>query len=240
MDVLIEQLTRLEQREGASTRGLLAYAVRGWLTASSTPNVVLHDQRLQGLFDDARLAVDCGWPVGPAVPAVPTVPTAPATVSEVIMYVDGSCLSNGKSAARAGFGVYITRPDHTAFYSYSEALGVDEPQTNQRAELRALAWALNYVDEHGALRAVIYTDSKYALDCLQTWCAGWASSGWLKSDKKPVLHRDIIEPLYEAWCGLRERVTLTHVRGHSGGKDTISLGNAQADLLARGAAGATP
>jgi ribonuclease HI len=87
--------------------------------------------------------------------------------------------------------------------------------------------------------AVIYTDSKYGMDVLNTWSAGWEAKGWKKADGKPVLHTDIIIPMYELWKTIRSRARLTHVAAHTGATDPISQGNAMADSLATEATAAT-
>ena len=149
---------------------------------------------------------------------------------EVAVFCDGSCLSNGKVGAKAGIGVYVQR-NGAELHSYSAAIPATDPQTNQRAELLALQYAITYMAESG-FKGIIYTDSKYAIQCITVWGPNWAKNGWKKSDKKPVLHQDIIEPLLELWLTLTD-IKLEHVFGHTGKSDTISQGNAIADRLAR-------
>jgi len=159
--------------------------------------------------------------------------------SKLNVFTDGSCTSNGKKDAIAGFGVYVTAADlSTVVHRCKFRLDTMEPQTNQRAELRALAYAIYYLRE-SASEAVIYTDSKYGMDVLSTWSAGWEAKGWKKADGKPVLHTDIIIPMYELWKTIRSRARLTHVAAHTGASDPISQGNAMADSLATEATAAT-
>lgn len=147
------------------------------------------------------------------------------------IFCDGSALKNGASDAKAGYGIYVTMNDMPA-HSYSAKVPHNEPQTNQRAELYALQYALHYAGEHGQ-SAQIYTDSKYAIQCVTTWGKKWEKDGWKKSDSKPILHLDLIRPMIELWKGLEHKVTIEHVKAHSGGADLLSLGNAEADRLAR-------
>ncbi|NBT47067.1 MAG: hypothetical protein EBT07_04510 [Actinobacteria bacterium] len=154
-------------------------------------------------------------------------------MSRVAVFCDGSCLSNGKTAASAGFGICVMR-DGAELHKYAAVVPDEQPQTNQRAELLALQYAIAYLAESGSV-GDIYTDSKYAIHCLTEWGPTWAKNGWRKSDKKPVLHVDIIQPMLELWKTLRD-VELHHVFGHTNGTDAISLGNAVADRLAREAA----
>ncbi len=63
---------------------------------------------------------------------------------------------------------------------------------------------------------VIRTDSRYLIDGLQTWLAGWKRRGWRTASGGPVLNQDLWQQLEAARLpGLR----LVHVRGHSGDPD---------------------
>jgi len=166
--------------------------------------------------------------------AVPRV--EPARLS-IDIFCDGSCLNNGRRGARAGFGM-VARQGSAELIVVSEPLSPSEPQTNQRAELRGLASALNYAETAAAAGATtirVYTDSEYAINCLTRWSPAWRRSGWRKAGGEPVLHRDILEPLCDKWGTLKGLVFLQHVTAHTGRGDPISLGNARADDLARAA-----
>jgi ribonuclease HI len=65
------------------------------------------------------------------------------------------------------------------------------------------------------------------------WVLSWRRSGWRRADGGAVLHRDLLEPLTDAWGTLRGKAFLYHVAAHTGRSDPLSLGNARADELAR-------
>lgn len=212
---------------------------------------LLADEDVQHVLCDARLATDCGWRPrdlyrAPSPPSPPLVTDLSAELmaaaathappARLTLYCDGSCSRNGRAGARAGFGVHVCRGDHVV-HTHSAAVPAYEPQTNQRAELHAMHYALQYVREAGLDDALILTDSKYAIDCLKTWAGAWAATGWVKSDRKPIQHLDLIQPMYELYDGGRAGLELRHVRGHTGGTDAESRGNAAADALARAGAG---
>jgi ribonuclease HI len=166
---------------------------------------------------------------------------SPARLS-VNIFSDGACINNGRRGAHASFGMVAFRGGGVGLgeelYRVAQVLSPSEPQTNQRAELRGLAAAVAYAGNAargGATTIRIYTDSEYALNCLTKWVGGWKRSDWRRADGSPVLHRDILEPLYDAWTELRGVAFLAHVRAHTGRSDTISLGNERADALARSA-----
>ena len=153
------------------------------------------------------------------------------------VFSDGSCVHNGRPGARAGVGVYALE-DGVEVHRHSAPLAKSEPQTNQRAELQAMYYALRFIQ--GAGKAIgagttLYTDSQYSINCVTVWAAGWKAKGWLKADKKPVLHQDVLKPMVELWEILKATTTLTHVAAHTGRGDPISRGNAMADQLATAA-----
>lgn len=162
------------------------------------------------------------------------------------VFSDGSCVHNGRPGARAGVGVYATQ-DGVEVHRHSAPLLKSEPQTNQRAELQALYYALRYIQGAtvaggttggttvAATSTTLYTDSQYSINCVTVWAAGWKAKGWLKADKKPVLHQDVLKPMVELWETLKSTTTLTHVAAHTGRADPISRGNAMADQLATAA-----
>jgi ribonuclease HI len=173
------------------------------------------------IINSLRLQIDCGFDRMTPSP------------KEITCFTDGSCTRNGQPGAKAAFGVYIVRGD-TVLVKKGVKLSAEEPQTNQRAELQGLFYALTYMAE-GGLAGKIYSDSKYSIDCLKSWAPKWVQNGWRKADKKPVLHDDILKPMYELWLGLKENVELLHVDAHTGKTDFLSRGNDVADRLANDA-----
>jgi ribonuclease HI len=73
---------------------------------------------------------------------------------------------------------------------------------------------------------ILHTDSKYLLDGITKWIAGWQRNGWLTSAKKPVKNDDLWRRLLAALDG--HEVSWQWVRGHAGEE-----GNERADALAR-------
>lgn len=160
----------------------------------------------------------------------------------VLIFCDGACANNGRRGARAGFGVVVLR-DGVELTAVSEPLRPEEPQTNQRAELRGLALALSQAGilaASGTTTVRIYTDSEYAINCLTKWMPGWKRAGWKRATGEPVLHRDILEPLHDAWVALRGVAFLEHVAAHTGRGDLLSRGNERADALARASLASSP
>jgi ribonuclease HI len=182
---------------------------------------MLEDPLLQEIIEEAQLEIACGWRSPVAASGFHTI------------YTDGCCLGNGKEGARAGYGVYVTDGSGASVFSNGFKLADEEAQTNQRAELTALLYALNYAAENTGTGFEIYSDSRYAIDCVTRWGPGWETSGWRKSDGKPVLHSDLIRSCVVLARDLGDRAKIYHVEAHTGGGDAHSRGNAVADRLSR-------
>lgn len=103
-----------------------------------------------------------------------------------------------------------------------------EKQTNQRAELTAIARAVDIAPIDREAR--IYTDSHYSMKCLTDWFQSWEAKGWKNSAGRPVENRDLIEPIL---ARIRERdmararTHIVWVKAHNG-----NIGNEAADRLA--------
>jgi ribonuclease HI len=109
----------------------------------------------------------------------------------------------------------------------SEALKGNR-QTNQRAELTAISRALDIAPMHRHVQ--IYTDSKYAIDCVTNWYVKWQQNGWVNAKGKPVENKDLISDIRKT-IEEREMLGVTTgfvwVKGHAG-----DAGNTAADRLA--------
>jgi ribonuclease HI len=148
------------------------------------------------------------------------------------VFTDGACSHNGRPGAKAGYAIWF--PDH-ADLSEAARLSDKEPQTNQRAELTAIARSVVILDEKGFhdVDIVLYTDSDYSINCLTKWIPGWISRGWKTSAGGDVLHRDLIEETSKRLSKFKSH-RFIHVRAHTGGTDDLSKNNDVVDRMARG------
>lgn len=79
--------------------------------------------------------------------------------------------------------------------------GYYEPRpTNQRAEITAIIMALKWalakyeeLDSNPDLDVTIYSDSKYAVECMSNWIYKWVRNDWTSSAGHEVVNRDLIE-----------------------------------------------
>lgn len=148
------------------------------------------------------------------------------------VFTDGSCIHNGRPGAKAGYAVWF--PDNKD-WSVARRIPDSEAQTNQRAELSAIASAVRILEEKGYTDEdlVIYTDSDYSIKCLTVWLTGWMARNWKTSEGKDVLHRDLIEDTTTRLSRFKS-YRFHHVRAHTGGGDDLSVNNDIVDKMARG------
>ena len=147
------------------------------------------------------------------------------------VFTDGSCTSNGRKGAKAGFAAWF--PDHP---SWSSALRVpdDQDQTNNRAELSAIQLAVKTLEDRGEIDCdlVIYSDSEYSINCLTSWLPGWMNRGWKTAAGKDVLHQDLIKDITSRLSKFKSH-RFVHVKAHTGGLDDLSKQNAVVDKMAQ-------
>lgn len=140
----------------------------------------------------------------------------------VRIYCDGACEPN---PGNAGSGIAIYRNGSLAelWYGLYNARG-----TNNTAELNALHYALRMAEqENKAGESVeVLSDSRYAINCIKTWAAGWERNGWRKAGGD-IKNLDIIQVTYELYTRIAEHIELSHVRAHAG-----TEGNELADRMA--------
>ncbi|KAI1704368.1 RNase H domain-containing protein [Ditylenchus destructor] len=119
-----------------------------------------------------------------AIPRADTKPHGP------IVYTDGACARNGKSNAKAGYGV---------FWGDGHQNNVGAPlkgrATNNRAEYTAVIVALKQAIEDGHSHITIKTDSKLLIKSMTQWLRQWKKNKYKKRDGTPVLNVDLIKEL---------------------------------------------
>ena len=136
---------------------------------------------------------------------------APLQEGDVTIYCDGGCTPN---PGKAGSGVAIYRGGQLAELWY----GLYEPMgTNNTAELGALYESLIIAKRETELgnKAEIKCDSKYSIDCIQTWAINWEKKGWTKKGGE-IKNLDIIKKAYYLYSEIKAEVKLSHIKAHAG------------------------
>jgi len=120
-----------------------------------------------------------------------------------VVFTDGACSGN----PGPGGWAWAVAPE-----GQPRASGGAAHTTNQRMEIRAALEAVRALD--GPL--VVVSDSTYVVNCFRDgWWKGWIARGWVTSAKKPVVSRDLWEPLITL-VNERGDVSFRWVKGHSG------------------------
>jgi len=135
------------------------------------------------------------------------------------IYTDGACLGN---PGPGGWGVLIIEGNERREHNGGEA-----DTTNNRMELMAAIRALE--ETSGAPQVILYTDSQYVKNGINSWIHGWKRNGWKTASRKPVKNKDLWEALDAQITG--RDIEWRWVKGHAG-----DPGNERADELASSAA----
>ncbi len=128
-------------------------------------------------------------------------PDMPAADGALEVWTDGACSGN----PGPGGWAWATQDGR-------QGSGGEPATTNQRMEIRAALEAVRALD--GPL--VVVSDSTYVVNCFRDgWWKGWLARGWVTSARKPVVSRDLWEPLITL-VNDRGDVSFRWVKGHSG------------------------
>lgn len=135
---------------------------------------------------------------------------------DTVIFCDGCCIPNPGST---GCGLAIYREG-----LFEVLYGLYHQGTSNTAELNALLQSLIIAtQERGNVR--IYSDSKYAINCISKWAYKWKSNGWQKKHG-PIRNLSIIQDAFELYSEINHRVKIRHVKAHSG-----VVGNELADTM---------
>lgn len=125
------------------------------------------------------------------------------------IYTDGGCHGN---PGPGGWGVVVIANDEAR-----ELSGGEKMTTNNRMELSAAINALSVIantPQFVGKQVEINTDSQYVKNGITSWIKNWKKNGWLTSQKKPVLNKE----LWIALDLLNEKIApnWNWVKGHAG------------------------
>lgn len=144
-------------------------------------------------------------------PRTHTAAEVAAFPAQTKIFADGGCEPNPGQAAS---GVAVYRDGCIAELWY----GLYNPRgTNNTAELHALHRALLMAEQEIGRKATvaIFSDSRYAIQCVTQWATTWEKKGWKKPGGE-IRNLDIIQPAYALYTNLRKSVKVLHVNGHAG------------------------
>ena len=142
------------------------------------------------------------------------------------VYTDGACSNNGKSNAKAGYGVYFSENDRRNDYGV-----VVGKQSNNTGELTGFIRAIEILDKEirEDKEIHLYTDSEYVIKCVTTYGTKLERNDWKSSKIIPNL--ELVKKAFILFKGKRN-IKLKHIDAHTNNDDIHSKGNAEADRLA--------
>jgi len=142
-------------------------------------------------------------------------------MKKVEIFTDGACKGN---PGPGGWGALLRMGRHE-----KELCGSEPATTNNRMEMTAVIRALNALSE--PCEVILHSDSRYVIDGMTKWIAGWQRKGWINASRKPVVNSDLWHEMIDA--AAPHRITWEWVRGHNGHAE-----NERVDRLASDAASA--
>lgn len=137
------------------------------------------------------------------------------------IYTDGSAYPN---PGKGGFGIVVCDNNDNILITISHQA---QQVTNNVMELAAILSAVLLYGNKG-IDLTIYSDSAYAINCLDTWRFNWEKNNWRKSDNQVPENLEIIKE-YKNLIDSGYKAKLVKVKGHS-----TCRGNQLADLIASG------
>lgn len=131
------------------------------------------------------------------------------------IFTDGACKGN---PGPGGWGALLQYKGREL-----ELCGGEPDTTNNRMELMAVIQGLAALKRRSPV--LLVTDSKYVMQGMQQWLAGWKKRGWKTAGNQPVKNQDLWQRL-DALVQQHD-VKWQWVAGHTG-----HPGNERADQLA--------
>jgi len=130
-------------------------------------------------------------------------------MKSVSLFTDGACSGN----PGPGGWAFILRCNQTE----KELERSDgQPQaTNNQMELRAVIEGLSVLKEPCTVE--LFSDSKYVLDGMKSWMAGWKKRGWKRKDGSKLVPVKNVELWRELDRQMgRHEINFNYVKGHAG------------------------
>lgn len=131
----------------------------------------------------------------------------------LFLFTDGACRGNPGPGAWGAMA-----QDHQGNVLF-EVADASDHTTNNIMELSAVLKGLEQVQadfvNYEELSIHVYSDSKYVVDGMKSWVAGWKKRGWKKADKKTPENVEIWQALDQVRYNFAD-VFFYWVKGHSG------------------------
>lgn len=127
------------------------------------------------------------------------------------LFTDGACQPNPGKGGWAFIIYPKTHPQKRVVRS-----GYQAKTTNNRMEMTAVLEGLKCISKSfdNSPEVILFADSKYILQAIDSWMQTWVQNDWKRKDKKPVLNSDLWKQIY----ALSEDIPIScvHIKGHVG------------------------
>ena len=145
------------------------------------------------------------------------------------VYIDGSCINNGKKNSKAGYAVYFAEDNIRNEYDI-----IFGKQTNNTAELTAFIRCLEILNDDIEKNTIVnvYTDSEYVIKCASSFGAKSKAKNWKNDNGKTIPNMELVKMAHELYSKTKGNVKLHYIKAHTDLNDKHSIGNANADRLA--------
>ncbi len=141
---------------------------------------------------------------------------ADTTASLVAIYADESCLGNGREGSNPGGagGVLEMRDQETGDVTRWDYWISEPGATNNRMALRSVIEAFGELTQmKRPFRVVFTSDSKYIVEGMRSWVAGWIARGWRRK-AGPIENLALWKQAVESTAPFQTQ--WNWVRGHNG------------------------
>jgi ribonuclease HI len=131
-----------------------------------------------------------------------------------ILYSDGACRGNPGPGA---YGCLLQDSNANIIFEYAQT---KELTTNNQMELQGVISGIDLIKEQknidlSQINLTVITDSKYVVDGISKWVAGWKKRGWKKSDNKAPENLGQWQAL-DILTQQFKTINFQWVKGHSG------------------------
>ena len=169
----------------------------------------LSDPALDAHFDALHMAADSFIEEKTSSSSELSLPSEIKNQEDLALFSDGACRGNPGPGAWA----YIVQDKSGEVIAKDQ--DVAAKTTNNRMELAGAIEALKFLkDSKKSGTFYLYTDSRYVVDGIEKWVAGWKARGWKKADKKEPENLELWKLLDQLNNELK--VNFKWVKGHAG------------------------
>ena len=130
--------------------------------------------------------------------------TTDMPAASVTLHTDGACLGN---PGPGGWAAILQWGEHESVLSGGLA-----DTTNNQMELMAVIMGLEALKRPVSITVV--SDSRYVLNGIQNWIAGWKRNGWKNAKKQKVANQELWQRLDAATQS--HRIEWQWIKGHAG------------------------